>query len=153
MRPDGPRDTVAGPDDGPQPPFPLRLNGKVIKGFGRGSSEVSSLLMEDDIGVDAPFPHPTTSSALTCSPGMICHGDSTVTLHNTRCLRHGARARSQVKMGLWLPFPLSAAVILCPPAGTWRTTCLSRWSHGSKEGWMDAFSQDHVLCHPWPCSC
>ncbi|EMC99666.1 hypothetical protein BAUCODRAFT_30041 [Baudoinia panamericana UAMH 10762] len=39
-RPDGPRETVAGPDDGPQPPFPLKLNGKVIKGFGRGSSEL-----------------------------------------------------------------------------------------------------------------
>ncbi|KAF1823582.1 uncharacterized protein K489DRAFT_200330 [Dissoconium aciculare CBS 342.82] len=42
MRPDGPRDPVAGPDDGPAAPFPLRLNGKVIKGFGRGSNEVSS---------------------------------------------------------------------------------------------------------------
>lgn len=41
MRPDGPRDLVTGPDDGPKPPFPLRLSGKVIKGFGRGSSEVS----------------------------------------------------------------------------------------------------------------
>ena len=41
MRPDGPRDPVVGPDDGPQSPFPLRLNGKVIKGFGRGSAEVS----------------------------------------------------------------------------------------------------------------
>jgi hypothetical protein len=41
MRPDGPRDPVAGPDDGPAAPFPLRLNGKVIKGFGRGSKEVS----------------------------------------------------------------------------------------------------------------
>lgn len=41
MRPDGPRDAVAGPDAGPQPPFPLRLDGKVIKGFGRGSKEVS----------------------------------------------------------------------------------------------------------------
>lgn len=40
MRPDGPRDTVAGSDSGPSPPLPLRLNGKVIKGFGRGSSEV-----------------------------------------------------------------------------------------------------------------
>jgi len=39
-RPDGPRDPVAGPDSGPEPPFPLRLNGKVIKGFGRGSAEV-----------------------------------------------------------------------------------------------------------------
>ncbi|KJX94117.1 riboflavin kinase like protein [Zymoseptoria brevis] len=40
MRPDGPRDLIAGPDSGPAPPFPLRLNGKVIKGFGRGSSEL-----------------------------------------------------------------------------------------------------------------
>lgn len=40
MRPDGPRAPIAGPDDGPQPPFPLRLSGKVIKGFGRGSKEV-----------------------------------------------------------------------------------------------------------------
>jgi riboflavin kinase len=42
MRPDGPRDPVAGPDDGPAAPFPLRLSGKVIKGFGRGSKEVST---------------------------------------------------------------------------------------------------------------
>jgi len=41
-RPDGPRDPVVGPDGGPEPPFPLRLDGKVIKGFGRGSSEVSA---------------------------------------------------------------------------------------------------------------
>ncbi|KAK4549489.1 hypothetical protein LTR36_006486 [Oleoguttula mirabilis] len=39
-RPDGPRDPTAGPDGGPEPPFPLRLDGKVIKGFGRGSSEL-----------------------------------------------------------------------------------------------------------------
>ncbi|CAK4031245.1 riboflavin kinase [Lecanosticta acicola] len=37
---DRPHDEVAGPDDGPQPPFPLRLNGKVIKGFGRGSADL-----------------------------------------------------------------------------------------------------------------
>jgi len=40
MRPDGPRDPTAGPDNGPEQPFPLRLDGKVIKGFGRGSKEV-----------------------------------------------------------------------------------------------------------------
>lgn len=43
MRPDGERDAVAGPESGPEPPYPLKLNGKVIKGFGRGSSEVSGL--------------------------------------------------------------------------------------------------------------
>ena len=40
MRPDGPRNPVAGPDSGPEPPFPIRLQGPVIKGFGRGSKEV-----------------------------------------------------------------------------------------------------------------
>lgn len=44
MRPDGPRDPTAGPDAGPEKPFPLRLDGKVIKGFGRGSKEVSLLV-------------------------------------------------------------------------------------------------------------
>lgn len=40
MSPHGPRDPVAGPDSGPEPPFPLKLSGKVVKGFGRGSKEV-----------------------------------------------------------------------------------------------------------------
>ncbi|KAJ9318966.1 hypothetical protein DTO271D3_554 [Paecilomyces variotii] len=40
MRPDKPRDPVAGPDSGPEPPFPIRLSGPVIKGFGRGSKEL-----------------------------------------------------------------------------------------------------------------
>ncbi|CAO2647532.1 Nn.00g084540.m01.CDS01 [Neocucurbitaria sp. VM-36] len=38
-RPDGPRDPIAGPDT-PQAPFPLKLRGPVIKGFGRGSKEL-----------------------------------------------------------------------------------------------------------------
>lgn len=42
MRPTGEREQIVGPDNGPAPPFPLRLDGKVIKGFGRGSKEVSS---------------------------------------------------------------------------------------------------------------
>lgn len=43
MRPDGPRDEFAGPDAGPETPFPIRMSGPVIKGFGRGSKEVRSL--------------------------------------------------------------------------------------------------------------
>lgn len=43
MRPNGPRDPVAGPDAGPESPYPIRLSGPVIKGFGRGSKEVCSL--------------------------------------------------------------------------------------------------------------
>ncbi|KAJ6086063.1 Riboflavin kinase [Penicillium sp. IBT 16267x] len=40
MRPDKPRDPVAGPDAGPDAPFPIRLSGPVIKGFGRGSKDL-----------------------------------------------------------------------------------------------------------------
>ncbi|KAM3415471.1 Riboflavin kinase [Cercospora zeina] len=40
MRPAGPRPTVVGNDTGPEPPFPLKLDGKVIKGFGRGSKDL-----------------------------------------------------------------------------------------------------------------
>jgi riboflavin kinase len=41
MRPKGPREDYAGPDSGPEKPFPIKLQGPVIKGFGRGSREVS----------------------------------------------------------------------------------------------------------------
>jgi len=40
MRPDGPRESIVGPNTGPEAPFPLKLGGEVIKGFGRGSKEV-----------------------------------------------------------------------------------------------------------------
>jgi riboflavin kinase len=40
MRPEGPRPDIAGKDSGPEHPFPLRFNGPVIKGFGRGSKEL-----------------------------------------------------------------------------------------------------------------
>ena len=47
MRPDKPRDPVAGPDSGPEAPFPVRLSGPVIKGFGRGSKDVRLRLVID----------------------------------------------------------------------------------------------------------
>ena len=40
MRPDRPRSPVAGHPTGPDPPFPIRLSGPIIKGFGRGSKEL-----------------------------------------------------------------------------------------------------------------
>lgn len=40
MRPTAPRNPTAGPDTGPEQPFPIRLSGPVIRGFGRGSKEV-----------------------------------------------------------------------------------------------------------------
>lgn len=42
MRPDGPRPQIIGPDSGPESPFPLRMKGKVVSGFGRGSKDVRS---------------------------------------------------------------------------------------------------------------
>lgn len=35
------RPLIVGPESGPEAPFPLQMEGKVIKGFGRGSKEVS----------------------------------------------------------------------------------------------------------------
>jgi len=40
MRPPGPREQLAGPASGPTQPYPIRINGTVVKGFGRGSKEV-----------------------------------------------------------------------------------------------------------------
>ncbi|KAL3455125.1 hypothetical protein BJX64DRAFT_295336, partial [Aspergillus heterothallicus] len=40
MAPSTPRPAVSGPDTGPESPFPIRLSGPVIKGFGRGSKEL-----------------------------------------------------------------------------------------------------------------
>ncbi|KAJ9133047.1 Riboflavin kinase [Pleurostoma richardsiae] len=34
------RPLIVGSDSGPEPPFPLRMEGKVISGFGRGSKEL-----------------------------------------------------------------------------------------------------------------
>ncbi|EXJ93234.1 riboflavin kinase [Capronia epimyces CBS 606.96] len=40
MRPEALREPYAGPESGPEPPFPIKLFGPVIKGFGRGSKEL-----------------------------------------------------------------------------------------------------------------
>ncbi|KAG8423739.1 riboflavin kinase [Metarhizium acridum] len=34
------RPSIVGPDSGPEPPYPYRMEGKVISGFGRGSKEL-----------------------------------------------------------------------------------------------------------------
>lgn len=43
MRPDGPRPQFAGPPSAPEKPYPIRLSGPVIRGFGRGSKDVRFL--------------------------------------------------------------------------------------------------------------
>ena len=49
------RPPIVGADSGPEPPFPLRLDGEIIKGFGRGSKEVS--------------PHPVSSLCIAFFAG------------------------------------------------------------------------------------
>ena len=34
------RDPIAGPDSGPTDPFPIKVSGQIVKGFGRGSKEL-----------------------------------------------------------------------------------------------------------------
>lgn len=48
MKHSDPRPAFAGPDAGPAAPFPLKLEGPVVKGFGRGSAEVRAV-------ADIPF--------------------------------------------------------------------------------------------------
>ncbi|OCL11074.1 hypothetical protein AOQ84DRAFT_387079 [Glonium stellatum] len=56
-----PREPIVGPEN-PEAPFPLRLQGKVIKGFGRGSKELLQYLMYlrtfvGLLGMDSPLSH------------------------------------------------------------------------------------------------
>jgi len=41
MGPNGARPPIIGADSGPEAPYPLRMKGAVVSGFGRGSKEVS----------------------------------------------------------------------------------------------------------------
>ncbi|KAK3333948.1 riboflavin kinase [Cercophora scortea] len=61
------RPLVIGPPEGPEPPYPLRMEGKVIKGFGRGSKE---------LGIPtANLPVPThTPSWITDIPSGVYFG-------------------------------------------------------------------------------
>lgn len=63
MRPDKPRDRVAGPSTGPEPPFPIYLSGPVVQGFGRGSKEVRTYI------------HPPTDKYLDIVPLKAGHTD------------------------------------------------------------------------------
>jgi riboflavin kinase len=63
MKPDGPRDPIAGPDAGPETPFPIKLGGKVIKGFGRGSKEVCLIVASLGSHTLFPFLEPFSCSS------------------------------------------------------------------------------------------
>ncbi|KAL4778984.1 riboflavin kinase-domain-containing protein [Aspergillus varians] len=74
---------VSGPDSGPEAPFPIRLSGPVIKGFGRGSKELGiptanipvdglEEVLPTDLGVGVYFGvvalDPATAPAPSSSP-------------------------------------------------------------------------------------
>ena len=80
MRPDGPRPSIIGPDSGPEAPFPLRMKGQVVSGFGRGSKDVRYIFstltpipQEDIIELTIRPPHssvsPPQTYQLTAYPG------------------------------------------------------------------------------------
>ncbi|RUS28642.1 hypothetical protein BC938DRAFT_481642 [Jimgerdemannia flammicorona] len=48
------RRLLIGPDT-PEAPFPIRLNGQVVKGFGRGSKELGIPTVEEHSGFTTPF--------------------------------------------------------------------------------------------------
>jgi len=84
--PDGPRPEIIGEDSGPSAPFPLRMGGKVVQGFGRGSKELgiptANLPVKDTpwiesadsgvyfgwAGIKFPSDHPSLSHTETSTP-------------------------------------------------------------------------------------
>jgi len=62
MRPEGRREPYAGPESGPEPPFPVKLCGPVIKGFGRGSRELG--IPTANIPPDGLAAYPSLSSGV-----------------------------------------------------------------------------------------
>lgn len=62
MRPDNPRDPVAGPNAGPEAPFPIRLSGPVIKGYGRGSKDVCTGRRSPAVYLESLYPDYVTAA-------------------------------------------------------------------------------------------
>jgi hypothetical protein len=52
------RESIVGPESGPEPPFPLRMKGEVVSGFGRGSKEVCFATMSPTASSSSSFLEP-----------------------------------------------------------------------------------------------
>jgi hypothetical protein len=87
MRSGGEREPLAGPDSGPEPPFPLRLDGKVIKGFGRGSKEVSRFIHFNSL---------LSKAGKNGSQASSQDGDTTVQRTRSAAVKHAAILRHTV---------------------------------------------------------
>jgi hypothetical protein len=78
------RPQIIGPDSGPEPPFPLRMGGKVVGGFGRGSKEVC---LFSSLRSLPPFNIPSALPSLISKSG----GDGTRRIIEHRILTTTAR--------------------------------------------------------------
>lgn len=145
MRPDGPRPTVAGPDSGPEAPFPLKLDGKVIKGFGRGSKDVSLVSLH-------------VTCLLLYSGTLPCHSTRRVPPERMASTRY-IDQRKDVRIGM----AVVRAISRCHAARyRWDLTAslsLSRWSHRLCAGGFQhrvavtlgsnhQCSSQHAILHP-----
>ncbi|EJT80867.1 riboflavin kinase [Gaeumannomyces tritici R3-111a-1] len=90
------RPLIVGPDSGPEPPYPLKMEGKVISGFGRGSKELgiptANLPVDEAVtpwiadiksgvyfgwaSLDLPASHPQASSSSSSSSSPHSGGGS-----------------------------------------------------------------------------
>lgn len=73
------RPLIVGSDSGPEPPYPLQMEGKVIKGFGRGSKEVSwrylsCLYLALLLAYCCLIPLPFITLHLACGPARLVLG-------------------------------------------------------------------------------
>ncbi|KAM7207432.1 riboflavin kinase [Naviculisporaceae sp. PSN 640] len=75
------RPSLVGPDTGPEPPFPYRMEGKVISGFGRGSKELG--IPTANLPVDADSPSSTTTAWITDIPSGVYFGWASLSLPPT----------------------------------------------------------------------
>jgi hypothetical protein len=88
MRPDGPRPKIIGSDSGPEPPFPLRMKGKVVSGFGRGSKEVCAPhnRQVENISLHAQLTDASQTSSASQPPISLskeCRGSRTLNQEST----------------------------------------------------------------------
>lgn len=112
------RPLIVGPESGPEAPYPLQMEGQVIKGFGRGSKEVSGryfcclyLFSDPSLLPNMPsFPFITLHLEMRCNPLSERLGPR----KSLRRERYGRKSHAQ--LGRNTPVP---PVITC--LGTVRT--------------------------------
>ncbi|ROW08452.1 hypothetical protein VMCG_03166 [Cytospora schulzeri] len=78
------RPVIVGPESGPESPFPLQMEGKVIKGFGRGSKEVSCSCNL----IPPRLLSPPYQPSLACAPKSPIHPSIYLSIYPPTCPTH-----------------------------------------------------------------